>query len=97
MESAAMYEDRRTYERKDCRLPADLDDYDNTYCGLIRNIGKGGAYVETAGASGTQIGREVLMTIPFKNNSNYLIIKAKVAWTRPDGVGVSFIRSQAIY
>lgn len=89
--------ERRSEERKNCRLPADLDDYDNTCCGLVRNISKAGAFVETSGITGSKVGQELLMTIPYKNNSNYLIIKAAVAWVKPYGIGVTFIKNNAAY
>ncbi len=86
-------EERRMYERKDCSLQADLDDYENTYSGCIRNLCKGGAYIEAEMGKKPEIGQEIFMTIPYKRSAKYLIIKALVAWTREDGIGVTFIKN----
>lgn len=93
MYSAIDYANRRQFERKPCRLPADLDDYENAFSGQVRNLSKGGAFVQATVPGQPSIGRELIMTIPFKGNSDYLIIKAKVAWVRPDGLGLEFIKN----
>jgi Tfp pilus assembly protein PilZ len=94
MLNAVLQSDRRMYDRTPCDLYADLDDYETSYSGYIRNLGKGGAFIETTMASEPEIGREVIMTIPFKNKPNYLIIKARVAWAGKAGMGVTFLKVQ---
>ncbi|RJQ70190.1 MAG: PilZ domain-containing protein [Desulfobacteraceae bacterium] len=95
MLNAILPADRRMYNRTPCDLHADVDDYEDTYSGQIRNLGKGGAYIEMMMNTEPEIGREVIMTIPFKTRANYLIIKARVAWTAKDGIGVTFLKEQS--
>ena len=95
-EKVASESDRRVFHRQPCLLPADIDDYDNAYSGFVRNIGWGGAYVETLMPYATKIGQEVILTVPFENRADYLIIKAKVAWVQPHSVGVTFIKDHSI-
>lgn len=83
----ALYQsDRRMHSRTACDLPIDLDDLS----GHVRNYGKGGALIETTGRNETKVGQEIFMTIPFKGRPNDLILKARVAWTREDSLGVTF-------
>lgn len=85
--------DKRVHARKACNLPVDLDDYDSAFSGNIRNLGKGGAFIEIPVVDGPEVGRELIMTIPYRHNENYLIIKATVAWTSSKGIGVAFMKS----
>jgi Tfp pilus assembly protein PilZ len=94
MLNAVLQSDRRMCERTPCDLYADLEDYETSYSGLILNLGKGGAFFETLMAGEPEIGREVIMTIPFKNRANYLIIKAWIAWAGKEGLGVTFLKVQ---
>lgn len=83
--------ERRNFERKDCTMPVDMDDYEMSYVGQVRNLGRGGAFVAAVLEERPEIGREVFLTIPYNRGANYLIIKGQVAWVREDGVGVSFM------
>jgi Tfp pilus assembly protein PilZ len=83
----ALYQsDRRMHGRTACDLPTGLDDAS----GYVRNFGKGGALIETTGKSQAKVGQEIFMTIPFKGRPNDLILKARVAWTDGDSLGVTF-------
>lgn len=82
--------DRRRHERKPCNLDVDLDDYQHVCRGMVRNMGKGGAFIEADLEVRPHIGQEIYMTIPYQQQRNYLIIKAKVAWIAESGLGVSF-------
>lgn len=93
MALAVQQRERRGFVRKPCNLPVALDDYDNAYSGNIRNLGKGGAFVQATFADRPEIGREFIITIPYCQNESYLIIKAKVAWAKADGIGVTFTKS----
>lgn len=95
MLNAMLESDRRMYNRTPCDLYADLDDYETSYSGQIRNLGKGGVFIETMMNNELEIGREIIMTIPFKSRANYLIIKARVAWTKKGGMGVTFLKAQS--
>ncbi|MDA8137182.1 MAG: PilZ domain-containing protein [Desulfobacteraceae bacterium] len=78
------------FARKDCCMPVDFDDYHHAYAGQIRNLGKGGAFVETELEELPEIGQEVFLTIPYQEGTNFLIIKGRVAWIHEKGVGVCF-------
>ena len=90
MPNAVFYKERRLYNRRACQLSADLDDYENAYSANVRNIGLGGACIETIAEFKPQIGQEILMTIPFKNKEDYLIIPGIIVWQRADGLGIRF-------
>ena len=90
MPQAVFYKERRTYSRRACQLCADLDDYENAYSANVLNIGLGGAFIEPIAEFKPQIGQEIIMTIPFKEKEDYLIITGKVVWQRPEGLGISF-------
>lgn len=83
----ALYQsDRRLHGRTICDLPIGLDDF----TGYVRNFGKGGALIESTGKNSAKVGQEIFMTIPFKGRPNDLILKARVAWTQGDCLGVTF-------
>ncbi len=83
----ALYQsDRRMHSRTVCDLPICLDEFS----GHVRNFGKGGALIEAAGKNSARVGQEIFMTVPFRGRSNDLILKARVAWTHGDCLGVSF-------
>jgi Tfp pilus assembly protein PilZ len=83
----ALYQsDRRMHSRTACDLRTDLDDSS----GYVRNFGKGGALIETTGRIQAQVGQEIFMTIAFRGRANDLILKARVAWTSSDSLGVTF-------
>jgi Tfp pilus assembly protein PilZ len=94
MLNALRQTDRRLCNRTSCDLHADVEDHDNSYSGKIRNLGKGGAFIEATIQNAPAVGREVIMTIPFKGRPNYLIIKARIAWAAEDGIGVTFMKVQ---
>lgn len=83
--------ERRNFERWNCTMPVDIDDYEQVYTGELKNLGKGGAFVVAALEERPEIGREVFLTIPFCQGAEFLIIKGCVAWVRGDGIGVSFL------
>ena len=90
MVNAMFKSDRRMYSRTACDLRADLDDFS----GYVRNFGKGGALIEATVGNEAKVGQEIFMKIPFKGRSNDLIIKARVAWSRGDSLGVTFLKEQ---
>ncbi|MBT8340621.1 MAG: PilZ domain-containing protein [Desulfatitalea sp.] len=83
--------DRRRHARKPCDLPADVDDYESTRSCRVLNIGTGGAFI-AARAEKEQIGQELIVTIPFEKQENFLVIKARVAWRNASGIGVMFVK-----
>jgi Tfp pilus assembly protein PilZ len=84
--------ERRYHERINCSLSISVDDYENAYSGNIRNIGLGGAFVEMDIKAKPPIGNEVLVTIPYQKKPDYLIIRGRVIWSKPEGVGISFLK-----
>ena len=83
--------ERRNFERWNCTMPVDVDDYEHVYAGQVKNLGKGGAFVEADLEERPEIGQELFLTIPFCQGAEFLIIKGQVAWVRDNGVGVSFL------
>lgn len=65
----------------------------DSYSALMRNLTVGGAFIEPAGGGDERIGQELFLTIPFALKAEQVKIRAKVAWTRPKGMGVRFIRT----
>ncbi len=94
MHTSTIIKERRLYTRTNCNLPIDIDDFETTSSGTVLNLGKGGAFVQMAMVKKPEVGQELIVTIPFHNNENYLIIKARVAWTSQDGMGLSFLTQQ---
>jgi Tfp pilus assembly protein PilZ len=69
-----------------------IDDYRHSYAGHLRDLSVGGAFIEPHADNDPQIGQELMLTIPFSLKHDHIIIKAKVAWIKPRGIGVRFIK-----
>lgn len=86
-----VFGERRLHERKECTFSVQIDDYDTIYTGHMRNLSVGGAFIEPPGDSYPAVGQDVVLTIPYRNKKDRLIIKGRIARTRYDGMGVAFL------
>lgn len=68
-----------------------INDYQHAYAGHLRDLSVGGAFIEPQEGNDTEIGQELLLTIPFGLKRDHINIKAKIAWIKPRGIGVRFI------
>ncbi|GEM_PF-1636409 len=87
--------DRRAYLRRDCSLLVDCDDLEICYTAQMTNIGLGGAFL--LHNESCHVGQELILTIPFKQYRDFLIIPGKVVWIIPNGAGVEFVRKSALH
>ena len=87
--------ERRLFERKSCSRMIMISDYQDSYSGHMRDLAVGGALIELADGNEACIGQELVLTIPFGLKKDHIRIRAKVAWTKPIGIGVRFIKSSS--
>ncbi len=87
--------ERRLFERKTCSRMIMIDDHEDSYSGHLRDLTIGGALIEPTQGNDAQIGQELILTIPFGLKKDHVKIKAKVAWIKPVGMGVRFIKSSS--
>lgn len=94
MAQALVFGERRIHSRKECTLFVDFKDSERPrQCsGHLRNIGLGGAFIETKIHRHYKIGQELMITIPYLLKSRKVVMKAKIVriiW--PNGMGIEFI------
>lgn len=85
--------ERRLFERKSCSRMIAISDRRESYSGHLRDLAVGGALIDPPNGSEALVGQELVLTIPFGLKKDHIRIKAKVAWTKPDGIGVRFIKT----
>lgn len=83
--------ERRRHERKLCSRTVAVIDSKSSYTAHLRDLALGGAMIEPPLESKSQIGEELIMTIPYGLKKHELTVKAKIAWIGPHGIGVHFI------
>lgn len=86
-----LFGERRQFLRKECIRMIGINDYAKLYSGHLRDLALGGAFVEPKGGNISEIGQELLLSIPFGLREGYVNIQAKVAWHSGDGIGVWFL------
>jgi Tfp pilus assembly protein PilZ len=86
-----LFGERRQFLRKSCIRMIGINDYSKLYSGHLRDLALGGAFVEPEERNITEIGQELLLSIPFSLRDGYVTIQAKVAWHNDDGIGVWFL------
>lgn len=69
-----------------------IKDSRDVYAGHMRDLARGGAFIEPPYDSDTEIGQELILTIPYGLKKDHLKIRAKVARIQSGGIGVSFIK-----
>ena len=87
---AMLFGERRQFERKKCLRMIGINNYNQLYSGHLRDLALGGAFVEPREGNRSQIGQELLLSIPFGLRTEYVSIKATVAWIRHNGIGLRF-------
>jgi Tfp pilus assembly protein PilZ len=85
--------ERRLFERKSCSRMVMINDLQDSYSGHMRDLAIGGALIEPPNGNDARIGQELVLTIPFGLKKDHIRIKARVAWVKPIGIGVRFIKS----
>lgn len=95
MSQALVFGERRIHERKGCVLPVDLNDFHGFIKGNLRNIGLGGAFIETDAPHSQHVGQDVAITIPYQLISRKITLQGKIIRIRPEGVGIAFSKGPA--
>ena len=81
---------RRRDERKDYDAEVYFSIYQKAYTATIKNISRGGALVHTGGMPIISPGEEIIITIPFTNQTKNVKRKARVMWVDSKYMGVQF-------
>ncbi len=84
--------ERRLHERKACSRIIQIDDLEMIYHGHLRDLALGGAFIEPPVDTSTDVGQKLILTIPFGLKKDRLTLNATVAWVRPQGIGVRFVK-----
>ncbi len=87
-----VFGERRLHQRKQCTFAIDIDDYRRVYKAHLRDLSLGGALIEIPSNFKVSIGKELMLTIPFRNRGGVVTIKGKVAETRHENMVVEFLR-----
>ncbi len=91
VDSTMPFGERRLHERKSCSRMVGVIDSRSSYTAHLRDLAPGGAMIEPPLEIRSQIGDELLMTIPYGLKKNELTVKARITWIRPHGMGVRFL------
>ena len=83
--------ERRLHERKSCSRMVGIINSKTSYTAHLRDLAPGGALIELPYDISSQIGEELMMTIPYGLKKQELTVRAEVAWIRPHGIGVRFL------
>lgn len=94
-EEAMLFGERRQFERKKCLRMIGINNFNQLYSGHLRDLALGGAFLEPKEGNRSQIGQELLLSIPFGLRNGYVSIKATVAWIQYNGIGVRFQNKMA--
>jgi hypothetical protein len=93
--SSLPFGERRLNHRKPCFRTIQVNYRDGACSGHLRDLGLGGAFIEPSEAGADGVGQELYLTIPFGLKRDALTVRARVAWTAADGMGVRFIAPRA--
>ena len=80
--------DKRSFNRKSCRLQVDFATSDRTHKGYIKNISQKGVFIEAKAP--IVIGEEVLMVFKINRNSEDIKLRGEIAHATRWGIGVEF-------
>jgi Tfp pilus assembly protein PilZ len=83
-------EGARKHPRKQRVIPVELEVKDHFFMESIKDISKGGVFVETE--SSFSIGEEIKMSIQLPNRSKPLEVIGEIVRSNPRGIGVKFKR-----
>ena len=81
-------EEKRSFGRKDCKIPVYYATYDRVYSNYIQNISRSGLFIKTQRP--LFVGEEILMTFRLKGFDKPIKIKGEVAHATRAGIGVEF-------
>ena len=80
--------EKRSADRKDCKIPVYYATYDRVYSNYIKNISRNGLFIKTQRP--LFVGEEILMTFRLKGFDKPIKIKGEVAHATRAGIGVEF-------
>jgi Tfp pilus assembly protein PilZ len=80
--------EKRSFGRKDCKIPVYYATYDRVYSNYIKNISRNGLFIKTQRP--LFVGEEILMTFRLKGFDKPIKIKGEVAHATRAGIGVEF-------
>jgi len=92
MANKLVFGERRLHKRKACTFAVDIDDYNRVYRGHLRDLSLGGALIKAPSHFRPHVGKELMLTIPFRNKGGVVTIKGKINGTRNGYVVVVFLR-----
>jgi Tfp pilus assembly protein PilZ len=87
--------ERRLHQRKICSRMVGVIDSKHSYTAHLRDLAPGGALIEPPVEIDSQIGEDLIMTIPYGLKKDELTVRARVAWIRPEAMGVRFLNENA--
>jgi Tfp pilus assembly protein PilZ len=87
----AEFQERRLYKRKLCGIAITIDDENRNYTGHLRNLSLGGAFIEAPVTLKAELGKELILTIPYHQREGFVVVRGVVARTRTDGIAITFI------
>jgi Tfp pilus assembly protein PilZ len=70
-------------------------DSKSSYTAHLRDLALGGAMIEPPLEIKSQIGEELIMTIPYGLKKDQLTVRARIAWVRPHRLGVRFVNKRS--
>ncbi|WP_157067981.1 PilZ domain-containing protein [Desulfosarcina cetonica] len=82
---------KRAHDRKRYESDVVFANRDQIYKGSLKNIGLGGAYIQTPSANQFSIADIIIINIPFPSGKKDLKRKARVKWLNNEGFAVEFI------
>ena len=80
--------EKRKSSRKKCSARVGYAYLDSNHTAIIENISQEGAFINSK--SLPDIGKKLLMTIKFSEDSEPISIIGEVVWLSPRGIGVKF-------
>ncbi len=87
-----VFGERRLHQRKECTFAIDIDDYRRVYKANLRDLSLGGALIEIPSNFKVRIGKELMLSIPFRNRGGVVTIKGKLAETRNENMVVEIYK-----
>jgi Tfp pilus assembly protein PilZ len=87
-------EDKRKYQRKIFNKKIRIENLDQCYNGRIRDISRGGAFIETD--SSFSVGKKILLNLSGKIAKKRVRLKGWIVRTEKNGFGISFNRRSGV-
>ena len=82
---------RRRDERKKYEAEVYFSVFQKAYTATIKNISRGGALIHTGGMPIIAPGEQIIVTIPFTDQTQSVKRKAMVMWVDSKVMGVQFV------